>query len=54
MQYALNSAKLIIIDREAREIMYLIASVRLSVPPLTSKVFVCVSVIDHEGFTDDD
>ncbi len=40
-----------IIDREAREIMYLVASVRLSVrlSPLSrlnqSKVFVCVSVI---------
>ncbi len=36
------------IDREAREIMYLVASVRPSVRPLTAepfKVFVCVSVI---------
>ncbi len=38
-----------IIDRKAREIMYLVASVRLSVngSHYQSEVFVCVSVISH-------
>ena len=42
---------IIIIDREAREIMYLVASVhpsvRLSVTTLTPEPFVCVSVISR-------